>query len=536
MSRAARTWRPVALGRRGAAASNHPLATRAGLDVLADGGNAADAAVAMAGVLAVVEPALCGVGGDAFFLVWDAPQGEAHVVHAVAPAAGGATLERYGDHIPAHGPLAAITPCAASGWQVLAERWGTRSLRDGLAPGAAWARDGFPAARALVRDVAANAATLAKDPGCASVFLPGGAVPSLGTTIRNPALARTLEAVGGAGAAIVLGGELGGDLARFVAEGGGVIALEDLAASRATVHPPLRSRYRDLEILEADRPSMGFALNLVLAIVEHLDVASAGHCTADGVHLLVEAKKLAYALRERFAGDPAHVAADLEALLSPERGRALAQRVDVASARAPAPATERDGDTTYFCVVDGEGSAVSGIQSLAGPFGACAMDPVTGVLLNNRMTWFHLDPKHPNVLGPGKLVRNTINPPLALRDGALALVWGTPGGDAQVQVSLQTLTSVVDHGLDPQQAVEAPRWVHFQPSTGSYFPHVDPDLLLAESRFGPDVLDELRRRGHRVSEVGPLDGSCAACMIQRDETGLLLGGADPRRDGLALAL
>ncbi len=495
-----------------------------------------DAAVAMAGVIAVVEPALNGIGGDGFYLVWDAARSEAHCVHAVATSAAGATLERYGDHIAAHGPLAAITPCAASGWQQLAERWGTRPLAALLAPAVEYARGGFPAGRALVRDVGAMAGVLTKDPGCREVYLPAGEVPTLGTTIRNAALARTLEAIGTDGAEVVLGGDLGGALAAFISAGGGVITREDLAHARATVHAPLRSRYRDLEILEADRPSMGFALNLVLAIVEHFDMGGTDPWSADGIHGLVEAKKLTFAQRERYAGDPAFVPARMDELLSVEHGAALARRIDPSRSGAPKSGGERDGDTTYFCVVDGAGNAVSAIQSLAGPFGCCAMDPATGVLLNNRMTWFHLDPAHPNALGPGKHVRNTINPPMALRDGALAMVWGTPGGDAQVQVNLQTLTAVVDHGLDPQQAVEAPRWVHFQPGTGSYFPHIDPDLLLVESRFAPEVLDELRQRGHRVSEVGPLDGSCAASMIVREATGLLLAGADPRRDGLALAL
>jgi gamma-glutamyltranspeptidase len=183
--------------------------------------------------------------------------------------------------------------------------------------------------------------------------------------------------------------------------------------------------------------------------------------------------------------------------------------------------------------VDGAGNGVSGIQSIANPFGACALDPATGILLNSRMVWFHTEPGHPNVVMPSKHVRNTINPPLAIQDGQLRAVFGTPGGDAQVQVTLQMLTAVVDFGLDPQQALEQPRWTHFQPGTGSYWPHLDSDLLVVESRFPRASLDELARRGHTLSVVGPLDGGCAGSMIVRDPTGLLSAGADPRRDGSA---
>jgi gamma-glutamyltranspeptidase/glutathione hydrolase len=523
------------MGRRGAVVSAHPLATQAGLEVMTSGGNAFDAAVAVATTIAVVEPSTNGVGGDAFYVLFEAAERRATVVQSCAPAAAAATLDRYRDGIPHHGPLAAMPPGAPAGWSYIAERYAKKPTHELFAAAIHYAREGFAATRTFCRDVTPLHSQLAHDPGCREIYVPSGELPKPGTTIKNPALARTLEVLADSGAGALFGGEIGQQLALFMRERRGLISLDDLRAHSVKLPEPLRVPYRGLEVLQAPPPSMGFALLVELGIAEHFELGSLEHAGAEAVHLLVEAKKLAYLEREQWAGDPEHVRPPLAELLSPAHLAKLAARVDRARAQPNAGPASRNGDTTYFCVVDGDGNAVSGIQSLAGPFGACMLEPVTGILLNNRMVWFHLEPGHPNVLAPRKHVRHTINPPLALEDGALRCVWGTPGGDAQPQVSLQTFTSVFDWGLDPQQAVEAPRWQHFQPGTGSYYPHVDPDMLLLESRFGPGVSDALRELGHAVVEAGPLDGPGSAAMITRDASGLLICGADPRRDGWAAA-
>ncbi|MFN8556970.1 MAG: gamma-glutamyltransferase [Dehalococcoidia bacterium] len=273
-----------------------------------------------------------------------------------------------------------------------------------------------------------------------------------------------------------------------------------------------------------------------LNIAEQFDLAGLGFLSTDALHTLVEAKKLAFIDRERWGGDPRRVQPPFEEILSKDHARALAARIDPRGAAPASPQPATAGDTTYFAVVDAAGNAVSAIQSLGGLFGSCVMDPATGILLNNRMTWWHLDPAHPNALAPGRRVRHTMNTPMAVQDGAVRYVWGTPGGDAQVQVNLQTFTAMVDYGLDPQQAAEAARWDSFQPGTGSVYPHADVDELVMEERFGPAVIDGLRARGHAVRVVGPLDGPCSAEIIARDATGLLLCGSDPRRDGWAAAI
>lgn len=531
-----RTWRPVIMGRRGAVVSNHPLATEAGIDILRRGGNAADAAVAVGATIGVVEPYNSGIGGDGFLLYWDAGVGEGTVIHACGQAGMAATPERYADGIPQQGAMAVSVPGIAGGWETLRARFGTMHAPELYAAAIAHARDGFPATRRFCDFVGQASASLAADPACAAAYLPDGALPALGTTIRNPALARTLEALAEGGWDEFYEGETARALTGYIARQGGILTAADFAAYRAPERPPLSSSYRGLTVLEAGPTSMGFALLMELNIVEQFDLAGHGFLSADAVHLLVEAKKLAFADRERYGGDPRFVDPPFERLLSKPYAAELAARIDRRRAGRPAiPQPAVAGDTTYFAVVDGAGNAVSAIQSMGGFFGACRMDPVTGVLLNNRMTWWHLDEGHPNRLAPGKRVRQTMNPPLALQDGQVRYVWGTPGGDSQVQVNLQNLTAMVDFGLDPQQAVEAPRWDSFQPGAGSVYPHVDPDELTMENRFSTDAVAELRSRGHAVRLLGPLDGPCSAAIIARDPSGLLLCGSDPRRDGWAAA-
>jgi gamma-glutamyltranspeptidase/glutathione hydrolase len=524
-----RTWRPVIMGRQGAVVSNHPLATQAGFDVLRAGGNAADAAVAVGTTLAVVEPFMSGVGGDGFFLVWEAGPCEATVIQATGQAPSGATLEAYRDGIPHTGVRSTSVPGLPGGWEVLRARFGSRSAAELFAAAISHAREGFSATRRFCHFARLRADALAQDAASAACFLPGGERPTLGSTIRQPALARTLAALAEGGADELYEGETGRALATFIAGQGGLITTGDLAAYRTLELAPVSSTYRGLTVYNAPPVSMGWALLLELNIVEQFDLASMGYLSADAVHLLVEAKKLAFQERERYSGDPRHIQAPFERLLAKAFAGELAARIDMHRALPTGPQPAVAGDTTYFAVVDGAGNAVSAIQSLGGVFGACVMDPATGILLNDRMTWWHLDPNHPNALAPGKTVRHTMNTPLAVQNGRVRYVWGTPGGDSQVQVNLQTFTAMLDFGLDPQQAVEAPRWDSFQSGTGSVYP------LTMENRFAPAVIEDLRRRGHNVRVLGALDGPCSAEAIIRTPDGLLLCGSDPRRDGWAAA-
>jgi gamma-glutamyltranspeptidase len=298
--------------------------------------------------------------------------------------------------------------------------------------------------------------------------------------------------------------------------------------------------YRGLRVLEAPPNSTGFVVLEELKILEHFDIARMGLGSADAVHVMVEAKKLAFADRERWGSDPRTPIGPLGAalfgeLLSDEYCAGLAVRIDMQRAAPTRSIADAAGDTTYFCTADGDGNAVSGIQSINSGWGSGVMAGDTGILLNNRMAYWHLDPGHPNYLRPGRRVRHTMNPPLVLKDGELWGEFGTPGADNQVQINFQIAAAMIDFGLDPQQAAEMPRWTSMVPGQYANYPHDGPDVLTMERRFPADVRHELARRGHPVNTVGDLDGPCSVEIIRRDDDGMLLAGSDPRRDGWALA-
>jgi gamma-glutamyltranspeptidase/glutathione hydrolase len=525
------------MGRQGAVASNHPLATQAGLLALQAGGNAVDAAVTVAVTLSVVEPFMSGLGGDGFYHVYLRRTGEALVFNGTGPAPRAATPERYANGIPLSGPLTVSVPGSVGAWGAMHARFGRRPWASLLETAAHYARDGFGATRAYRHFAGEQVAALGADRESRAVFLRDGHAPRAGTSIVQPALARTLAELAAEGADAFYRGGLARRLAAGCRQAGALLTADDLAAFQPEAQSPIALDYRGLTVREAPPNSMGWALLQELGIVEHFDLAAMGALSADLVHTLVEAKKLAFADRERWSGDPRFVDAPLAELLSPAHLARRAAEIDPKrAAPARASAATVAGDTRYFCVVDGEGNAVSGIQSLNSAFGSGVTAGDTGVLLNNRMSPWHLEPDHPNRLVPGKRVRHTMNPVMVFKSGELWAVLGTPGGDYQVQVNLQILTAMIDLGYDPQQAAEMPRWSSTQPGQEANWPHDCPDALNLEARFAEDVRAELAARGHPVVELGDLDGPCSVEIIRRDAaTGLLTAGSDPRRDGWALA-
>jgi gamma-glutamyltranspeptidase/glutathione hydrolase len=531
-----RSYRPLAIGRRGAVAANHPLAAQAGLLALRAGGNAVDAAVATGLALSVVEPMMSGLGGDAFYHVFDAASGRSVVFNGTGPAPVAATPERYAGGIPRTGPLSVSVPGMVSGLGRMHRRSGRLPWRDLFAEAILYARDGFGATRAYCHFADEYRSTLLVDPRATALFLAYGKAPALGAPITQPDLARTLEEIAADGADSFYRGSLARRLARGLKAAGAVVAAADLAAFNAEEQEPIAVDYRGYTVLEAPPNSTGFVLLQELKIIEQFDLAALGLLSADLVHALVEAKKLAFADRERWGGDPRAIDAPLAQLLSADHAAELAGHIDMRRAAPTAAIPDAAGDTTYFCTADAEGNAVSGIQSVNSGFGAGVMADDTGILLNNRMAYWHLEPGHPNRLMPGRRVRHTMNPPIVLKDGALWCVFGTPGADNQVQVNLQVLTAMVDFGLDPQQAAEMPRWTSHVSGQYANWPHQGANELAIERRFPEEVRRELARRGHPVATLGDLDGPCSIEIIRRDAaTGMLLAGSDPRRDGWAAA-
>jgi gamma-glutamyltranspeptidase/glutathione hydrolase len=526
------------MGRRGAVASNHPLATQAGLLTLQAGGDAVDAAIAVASTLGVVEPFMSGLGGDGFYHVYRRATGEAVVFNGTGAAPGAATPERYAAGIPISGPLAFSTPGSVGAWGAMHARYGRRAWPGLFESALYYARDGF-GATPTYRNYAGEAAqVLSADARSARTFLRDGRAPALGAAIVQPDLARTLEQLAAEGADSFYRGSIAKRFAAGLAEVGALVTAEDLAECEPEEQVPISITYRGYTVTEAPPNSTGWVLLQELKLVERFDLAAMGALSADTVHTLVEAKKLAFEDREQWAGDPRFISAPLDELLSDAYAARRASLIDPRRA-APAgrtPVVAGGSNTTYFCVVDGEGNAVSAIQSINGLFGSGVTAGDTGIVLNNRMSPWHLEPGHPNRLQPGKRVRHTMNPPMVFKDGELWAVFGTPGGDNQVQVNLQVLTSMIDFGFNAQQAAEAPRWKSEAPGQEANYPHDAPDALTLEGRFAPDSRQALAARGHNVVTVGDLEGPCSIEIIRRDPSnGMLMAGSDPRRDGWALA-
>jgi len=528
-----RTHRPLIMGRRGAVASNHPMATAAGLEVLRAGGSAADAAVAVSLTLGVVEPHMSGLGGDGFYHHWSAATGRSETYAGTGPAPEAATVARYRAEggIPVSGPLAVQTPGKAAGLHALHAAHGTKPWGALFGPAIEAARHGFPATATFRRFAASMRARLEADALARETFLPGGAPPALGALVVQPALAATLQRLAETDAHELFRGGLARDLAADLAEAGTLVTAADLATVEARTAPPIAIAWRGFELRQTPAPSMGFAMLQMLAILERHDFASLGWGTEALVHLMVEAKKRAFLDRETHGGAGAP---SLDALLAPERIAAHAAAIGERAARLPLkPAPE--SDTTYFCVMDAAGNAVSAIQSLNSAFGSGVVGRRTGILFNNRMAYWHLEPGHANELAPGRTVRHTMNAPMAMKEGRPWLLFGTPGADNQVQINAQVLVAIAGFGLDPQQAVEAPRWTSSQPGQESNYPHAGAEVLTVEAGLGEEVIAGLRARGHEVKVVPPLAGPCSVAAIRLLENGVRMAASDPRRDGWAAA-
>jgi gamma-glutamyltranspeptidase len=526
-----RAHRPLIMGRRGAVATNHPVATQAGLDVLRAGGSAADAAVAVSLTLGVVEPHMSGLGGDGFYHHWSAKTGRAETFAGTGQAPAAATVARYRAEggVPNRGPLSIQTPGKLAGLAALHAAHGAKTWGALFGAAVEAARDGFAATHALRHFIGDNHAIIDADATSRTIWRPGDAVPPVGTVIAQPALAATLQRIAAGGAQDFYTGGVARDLAADLADVGALPVEGDLAAVKPLLAPPVGIAWRGFEVRQTPAPSMGFAMLQMLRIIEGQDLAALGWGSPALLHLMIEAKKRAFLDREAEAG---REAPDFAALLSDARRDAHVGAIGERAATLPVRAMA-EADTTYFCVVDADGNAVSAIQSINGAFGSGVTGKRTGILLNNRMSYWHLEDGHANQLAPGRRVRHTMNAPMVMKDGKPWMVFGTPGADNQVQVNFQVLVSCAVFGFDPQQALEAPRWTSSQPGQESNYPHGGGDVLTIERGFGEATIAALRERGHQVKVVGDLEGACSVAAIRVLENGVRMGASDPRRDGWA---
>jgi oxamate amidohydrolase len=523
----------LAYSTRGMVTSPHALSSEVGQAVLASGGNAIEAAIAMAGVLCVTYPHFCTLGGDAFCIIADR-NGRARTISGIGQAA--MQLPRYDGEIPVRGPGSLLTAAATvdtwrQAFDLSRSEWGgTRSWSELLEPAMHCAEHGFPltSSQAFWQNFRGEEAN--DWLGFSEVFMPGGRAPDSSTRFRQPELALTLRALRERGARDFYDGTLAARIAAGLEAAGSPLRSEDLARCRARSEPPLRVPYRGGELLSLQPPTQGVTTLEVMGILERFDLRSVAEGTADYYHLLVEAIKLAFIDRNRYVADPDFVDVPTATLLAPSHLDERAARIDRAKAR-DWPDVFRQGDTVYLAAVDAQGHCVSMLQTIYFDFGSGVLVGDTGILWHNRGAAFSVDPSHPNRLAAGKRPFHTLNPGMYLRDGAPSLLYGTQGADGQPQTLTALLTRLIDYNMDPYAALARPRFL-----LGRTFSDSN-DTLKLEEDAGAAVFAALAAIGHEMAPLGarsPLAGHPGTIAI--DRTGEMRGAHDPRSDGVALGV
>ena len=533
-------FRQNVMGLNGAVTSGHPLASQAGIRILQSGGNAVDAAIATAAALGVVELPSSGVGGDGFIMLYDRQSRKVHGINGTGPAPAAATRDFYVERggIPMKGALSVSVPGLVDGWLMAHRPFGKLGLLEVLTPAIELCEQGFPVSHKLSATLQAEHEQFSSDPYTSAIFEPDGRPLDPGELLFQRDLGQTLRTIAAGGRDVFYGGEIAHEVVRFMEAYDGLLTFDDLAGFNARLDEPIYVDYCGHRVYEMPPNSSGHILLQELNLIEQFDIPSMGCLTAESVHIMVEAKKLAFADREAHMADPDFRDVPIERLLSKEYAAERAALIDPtrASTAVTTGIPEAKEDTTCFTVADSEGNVVCVLQSIQSSLGSSMIAGNTGILLNNRMTYWHLDEGHPNCLVPGRRVRHTMNPVIAMKLGKPVIICGTPGADTQVQTNLQLLTHAIHFGMTPQEAVEAPRWRNQQNPMESTVPHTCEDLLQLEGRFGDEVRKGLEKRGHALEILDDWGGPGNAQFIRREpESGALLAGVDPRQDGYAIA-
>ncbi|TMW70574.1 gamma-glutamyltransferase [Alteribacter natronophilus] len=519
--------RMVTYAQNGMVATSQPLASQAGLDILKKGGNAIDAAIATAACLTVVEPTSNGIGGDAFALVWT--KGELHGLNASGPAPNALSIdavkEKGHKEMPTFGLTPVTVPGAPAAWAELSEKFGKLPLKDVLAPAVEYARKGYPLSPTLAYFwKRAEEAFRKKLDGeefahWFTTFAPDGRAPEAGEMWKSEEHARTLELIGETNAEAFYKGELADRIDSFSKEHGGFIRKEDLASYKPEWVKPISVNYKGYDVWEIPPNGQGIVALMALNMLKDDDF-SAGRDDADTLHRQIEAMKLAFADGHRYVTEESEMSVTSDALLSPEYGR---ERRDLIGEHAmyPSAGEPPKGGTVYLATADGEGNMVSFIQSNYMGFGSGVVVPETGIALQNRGHNFSLDPEHDNALKPGKRTFHTIIPGFLTKDNEAVGPFGVMGGFMQPQGHMQVVMNTVDFGLNPQAALDAPRWQWMKDRT-----------VMFEQSFGAPVAQQLTRKGHDI-QVAHMGGGFGRGQIiwRNPETGVLAGGTESRTDG-----
>jgi gamma-glutamyltranspeptidase / glutathione hydrolase len=524
--------RSVVRSRHAMVASSQPLASQVGLDVLKRGGNAVDAAIAMAAMLNVTEPMMTGVGGDAFMLVYWSRTKELKGLNASGRAPRALSLDYFArkkiTKMPEFGMESITVPGAFDGWVTLLEKYGTMKLADVLAPAIECAENGFPVMEKTAEDWNAEVNRLQQTPAAAANYLIDGRAPKPGEIFRQPNLARTLRTLAHGGRDAFYKGEIAKAIVDYCDKNGGFISLADLAAQKSEWVEPISTNYRGYTVYEIPPNSQGLTALLTLNILEGFDLAALSRQPVRYYHTLIEATKLAFADRNRYIADPAFSKVPVVELLSKDyaaRRRALINPRKALDSPPPGD-INMGSDTTYFTVVDKDGNAVSFINSLFDSFGSGIVAGDTGIVLQNRGSSFSLDRAHPNHLEPGKRPFHTIIPAMVFKDNELFMSFGVMGGGIQPQGHVQVLVNIIDRGMGLQEAIDAPRYRYLSGND-----------VLFEDELGATVIARLLALGHRRAlPPGVLRSSMGggqAIMIDPVNK-TLMGASDQRKDGMAV--
>lgn len=523
----------------GMAATSQPLATQVALDILKAGGSAVDAAIAANATLGLMEPTGCGIGGDLFAIVWDAEKGELTGLNASGRSPQSLTLQHFRDigmdSIPYLGPLTVSVPGAVDGWYELHERYGRLPMSELLQPAIDYADEGFPVTAFIADLWQENVGSREKYPGIREVYMPDGAAPKTGDVFRNPNLANTYRLIAEGGREAFYKGEIAEKIDSYMAEQGGFLTADDLAAHTSEWVTPVSTNYRGYEVFELPPNGQGIVALQMLNILEGYDLRSMGFGTATYLHTLIEAKKLAYEDRAKYYADPDFYNVPLDMLLSKEYAAKRRELISDTSAAATYPAGDavlENGDTIYLTVADNDGNMVSLIQSNYGDLGSGMTPEELGFQLQNRGQLFSLQDGHANVYEPGKRPFHTIIPAFVMKDGKPWMSFGVMGGSIQPQAHAQVIINMVDFDMNLQEAGDAARLRH----TGSSQPtdHVmtDGGTVYMESGIAQSIRDELSAMGHKINN-GKIKYGGYQAILKNDLQGVYYGASESRKDGQA---
>jgi gamma-glutamyltranspeptidase/glutathione hydrolase len=535
-----RSGRSVVMAPHGMVATGQPLAAQVGLEVLRQGGNAVDAAIATDAALGLMEPMSCGIGGDLYAIVWDARTRKLYGINASGRSPYRATREFFAERglkeIPTFGPLSWSVPGCVDGWEQLRSRFGTWPLAKILEPTIRYAENGFPVTEVIAGYWKAAEGRLGRDPDAARTYLHEGHAPRAGDVFRNPDLARSYRLIAEGGRDAYYRGPIGQAIVAYSEGHGGLFSLRDFQEHSSTWVEPVSTSYRGYLVWELPPPGQGIAVLQMLNLLEEYDLKKLGPTSPDFWHLFLEAKKVVYADRARYYADPEFAAVPTAALIDKEYAKRRRDLIHMDRAVADVEAGDPrlgKADTIYLCVVDKDRNCVSLIQSNYNGFGSGLVPGNLGFALQNRGTLFALDEKHANRLEPHKRPFHTIIPAFVTRDGKPWLTFGVMGGDMQPQGQVEVLCNLIDFGMNVQEAGEAPRLEHLGSATPTGRPARGGGTVAAERGFPEEVLDDLKRRGHQVVRTRTNGGGYQAILID-PATGMLQGGSEPRKDGCAV--